>query len=129
MMSELIERLRSHAADPRFGVLIAEAIDFVSLSSTIREDTPSGPGQPAESIAKIHAFRKRSGYYAKASIVGLDETIEALSNGGDTPVRLGVIETNRGTVAAWLDARDVPLGLLILKAKTPPLPLDSVDIT
>jgi hypothetical protein len=118
MVIELIQVLRNHTDDPRFGQIIGEAIDFV-LSSTIeRQHPPTEPGQSSKSVADIHAFRKRSGYYVNATVIGLDATIDALSS-VDTLVRLGVIETNQGSVAVWLNEHDAPMGVMILMSKSP----------
>ncbi|MDR3471404.1 MAG: hypothetical protein P4M09_06905 [Devosia sp.] len=116
MVNELLQGLRSHADDVRFGRLISQAIDFVSSSTVEREHPPTGSGQSSKSVADLHAFRKRSGYYAKASIQGLDETIDALRS-TDALVWLGIIETNRGSVAIWRDEDGAPLGIMIFKTK------------
>jgi len=114
MLNELLGAIKSHTGDPRFGRIVSQAIDFVSSSTVEREHLSSGRGLSSKSVAEIHAFRKRSGYYAKASILGLDETIAALRN-TDTLVRMGVIETNRGVVATWLDEHDTLLGVMVFK--------------
>jgi hypothetical protein len=116
MVNELLQALRTHADDPRFGQIVGQAIDFVSSSTVKREHPPTGPGQSSKSVADLHAFRKRSGYYVRASIQGLDETIAALRS-IDALVWLGVIETSRGSVAIWRDKHGTPLGIMIFEAK------------
>jgi hypothetical protein len=114
MVSELLQTLGKHTDDPVLGETISRAIDFVLSSTVERERASNGPGESSRSIADIHAFRKRSGYYAKASIQGLDETIDGLRS-KDVPVWFNAIETDRGTVAIWVDGQGLPLGILILK--------------
>jgi hypothetical protein len=115
-VNKLLHSLGSYVDDVRFGRLVGEAIDFVSSSTIEREHTPTGPGQRSKSVADLHAFRQRSGYYAKASIRGLDETIDSLRS-TDAFVALAIIETNRGSVALWRDKSGALLGIMIFKGK------------
>jgi hypothetical protein len=83
---------------------------------TTNEQTSEKRSHEKTSHVDLHAFRKRSGYYADALIEGLDEAIDALRS-TDTLVWLGVIETSRGWVAIWRDEHGTPLGVMIFKAK------------
>jgi len=114
MVSQAIEILKTHRDDPRFREVIREALDFVSLSQIEEEHGPTGAGQTSDSVAKLQAFRKRSGYYKRGHIAGLDETIESLES-YDTTVWDSVVETNEGYITVWSNDRKVPLGVMIFK--------------
>jgi hypothetical protein len=114
MVSQTIQILEKHIGDPRLGGAIGEAIDFLSSSHIEKEEGPTGSGQSSKSVADLHAFRKRSGYYKANAVRGLDETIESLRS-CDTLVRSRVIESSNGYVAIWLDDHELPLGVLIFR--------------
>jgi hypothetical protein len=114
MKTDLYQTLMSGAADPRLSRIVADAIEFLKRAVITGEHGPSGNGQPANQVSDLHAFRKRSGYYKDGAVVGLDETIESLALAGKN-VRLGVIETNQGAVALWLDEHSLIVGLMITK--------------
>ncbi len=111
-MSELLQALESHAADPRLGRVIRQAIDFVTSATIKREHRSTGHGQSSTAVADLHALRKRLGYYAEASTLGLDESIAVLRS-ADTRVWLAVIETDRGLVALWRSEDGTPLGVIV----------------
>ena len=119
MVNELVSVLKGHIDDPRFGEIVNEAIGIIS-SSTVKEySLPKSPSQSAKSVAEIHAFRKRSGYYAKASIVGLETTIAAMSNSNDA-VRIGSIVTDTAIVCFWLGEVNNLAGIVIFRLRPPP---------
>lgn len=114
MKADLYQTLMSDAAEPRLSGVIANARGFLKAASIVGELGPSGSGQPAKEVSDLHAFRKRCGYYKDGAVIGLDETIESLALfEGD--VNLGVIETDRGAVALWLDKRGSIVGVMITK--------------
>ena len=106
--------LRQTSNTPRLGEVIAEAIDFLSSSEVVREEGPTGLGQPSRSIADLHAFRKRSGYYRANAVKGLDETIQSLAE-SDALVQSRVVETDEGYIAVWFDDQEVIMGVLIYR--------------
>lgn len=114
MVNQTLQSLENHANDPLLGSVIREALDFISASRLEREDGPSGSGQSSKSVADLHAFRKRSGYYRPGAITGLDETISSLGH-ADSLVWSRVIETNKGYIAMWFDGQEKPRGILLFK--------------
>jgi len=110
----MIQILKDHADDTRFAPIIAIALNFMHSTRVDRDAEPTMLLQSSNSVAELHAFRKRSGYYKDGAVIGLDETIAALTE-NDVPVRAGLVETDKGYVATWLDEQDVPLGVMIFK--------------
>jgi len=115
----MIQTLRDHADDARFGPVIAVALGLLETAKVDRDPEPTPHLQSSRQISDLHAFRKRSGYYKERFIVGLDETIAALAE-KDVPIRAGVVETDQGYIAVWLDERDSPLGVMVISPKSPP---------
>jgi len=113
----MLQILKQHTEDLRFGSIIAAALKILEFATIERESGPAMLGQSSRSVAELHAFRKRSGYYIEGKAVGLDETIEALAS-CDVPVRLGVLEIRQGAIAMWLDERDFPLGVIVFTANS-----------
>jgi hypothetical protein len=120
-MSEknMIEILQNNIADSRFGPTIDAAIQFVQSAELERRDGPNLLLQSSKTVADLHAFRKRSGYYNEATVLGLDETIGALA-ARDVAVRLGVMGTSKGYVAIWVDEQDALLGVMVFQSNPKP---------
>jgi hypothetical protein len=117
MEGRMIQILRDHADDTRFAPIIAIALNLIHSARVERDGEPTMLLQSSRSVAELHAFRKQSGYYKDGAVIGLDETIAALTE-SDVPVRAGLVETDKGYVATWLDERDSPLGVMIFMANS-----------
>lgn len=75
-----------------------------------------GGGTPQSSMefAKTYALRRDIGYFGKQRIYGLDETI-ALLDSFDRPVNLSYVQTGKGLVSIWREAKDQSIcGLLLI---------------
>lgn len=110
----MIEILAAHLSDPRFGLVARAAKRFVESTQLIREHKSPSPPQHSKTVADLHAFRKRSGYYNEKAIIGLDETIDGL-NSSEVLVHLHVAETTQGYVSLWLSEQNELLGLMVFK--------------
>jgi hypothetical protein len=114
MVNRILQSLESHIGDPLLGSAIRGAIAMLSESQVEREEGPSGSGQSSKSVADLHAFRKRTGYYKAGAVAGLEETITSLGR-SDSLVWARVIETSRSYLAMWFDDQDTPLGILVFE--------------
>ena len=112
MKSDLSQMLLAAVVDTRLSKIVAATVDFLNAVSVTGQNGPDGKGQTGKQVSDLHAFRKRSGYYKRGAVFGLDETIEALALVEEN-VRLGVIETDRGAVALWLDEHDEIVGVIL----------------
>lgn len=113
-MMQMIELLEKYRDDPHFGAVIAEAISFVNSVKILGGHLPEGAGQSSKSLAELHKFRKDSKYYTNDMVSGLEKTIEKLES-DDVIVRLGVVETDHGHVALWVNSQDTLLGAMIFR--------------
>jgi len=121
MIGQTIAILEDNRENAELGETIEEAIRIVSVSSTVTESGPSGPGQPSRTVADLYDFRRRIGYWRQESIVGLDETEKSLRE-YNSSVCLRVLETNLVVIAIWLDNNDAPIGVIIAAKRG-----DSID--
>jgi hypothetical protein len=116
MVTSLSKNLENYAEDVRFRAIVRAAQHMLELADIDEESVPKGEGQTAQSIADLNAFRKKSGYYANATILGLDESIESLRS-FDGHVRLGSIDTRLGMIASWVDDNYSLVALMIFYKK------------
>ena len=100
MSVDLIARLKSHADDPQFGLVIRLALQMLT-KSTQQSATLSKSESSSTGIANIWKTKKQMGRYRKDSIWGVDETIASLAD-HEFKVRLGCIETEFGFIAMWM---------------------------
>ena len=117
MESRIIQILTDHADDTRFAPIIAIALNLIHSARVDRDAEPTMLLQSSKSVAELHAFRKRSGYYKDSAVIRLDDTIAALTE-NDVPVRAGLVETDKGYVATWLDEQDSLLGVMIFSTNS-----------
>lgn len=110
----MIELLKKRLDDPRLDAIAKEAISFIKSAHQTGGHFPTGPEQSSKALAELQRFRTASGYYKKDHIFGLEESISCLS-AHDVPVRLGVVEPDRGHVAVWVDQQQNPLGIMIFR--------------
>ena len=112
--SNLYQAFASEPYDHLLRAIIVEVLEFLKSVTIMEERGPRGSGQPAKQVSELHAFRRRSNYYKAGAIVGLDETIVSLER-MEGNVRLGVIETDHGIVALWLNEQGSISGVMIMK--------------
>jgi hypothetical protein len=114
MLAGTIEILRSNLDSAMFGTTVDEALHLVLEPNAVSLHGPSGTWQGSQDIAELHDFRRRSGYYQRALLSGLDETIRSLRE-HETAVSGRVFETDRAFVVVYLDRSNALLGLIIFR--------------
>ena len=119
MQTDILKMLRESSQNPELGPVISRAIAFIESAEVENIRGPNPLDQLSASVADLHAFRRRSGYYRAGAVDGLDETIGSLAV-RNVPVGLAVVETRQGAVAVWLDDKDTVLGVMILTAPASP---------
>lgn len=111
---DLFDLLKRSEYDVKLGPVAEEALRFVGAAEYKILKTP-GPGQSSFSVVRMYRVRMGLERFDRDAFVGLDESIEVLSE-REVTVNLSVIEMEKGIISIWLsNSSGRPVGIVIAK--------------